>query len=136
MSKFFVEYTHRKSGDGFQSHTLYQAINYHYCKRDYAQALDVHKFIRDFDRFDYEIFDEHGNHAAYFSLTLSEDMHLGKVASYIALFVVPKYRGNKEIAKLIKWYSERFAKTFGAKYIAKVKHVSPLKRIETYKEVK
>lgn len=136
MFKFFVEYNHRKSGSCLPSNSLYQAISYHYCEGNNECTEKVVKFICDFDRVDYEILDEHGDHAAYFSMIINEDMHLGKIASYVVLFIVPKYRGNKEIAELIKWYSERFAKTFGCKYIAKVKHISPLKRIETFKEVK
>jgi hypothetical protein len=135
MSKFFVEYQHKKQGQTF-NHELFEAVKKHYCANDYKSAEKVWHFVSDFDRVDYEIFNEHGKHVGYFSLVLNEDMHLGKIASYITLFVVPQCRCNKEIAKLIKWYSERFAKTFGAKYITKVKHVSPLKRIETYKEVK
>lgn len=135
MSKFFVEYQRKKSREVIDMR-LHDAIRYHYCDNKFGEAERVVDFIRDFTRVDYEILNENGKHVGYFSMVVNDDMHLGKVASYVTLFVVESCRGNKEILKLIKWYSERFAKTFGCKYIAKVKHVSPLKRIETFKEVK
>lgn len=134
MSNFFVEYEKFKSGH-YAGHEVREAFTKHYCNGNYTESDKVFAFLASFDRYDYKVLNYRGEIIAYFSLIVQEDMHLGRIASYPVLFITHKYRGNREVLKLIKWYSERFASTFKCKYISKVKHVSPTKRIETFKEV-
>lgn len=135
MSNFFVEHTKFKSGN-YPSGDIREAFAKHYCAGNYTEADKILVFLASFDRYDYTVFDSRGKIVAYFSLVVQEDMHLGYMASYPVLFITEAYRNNRELLKTIKWYSERFANTHHCRYISKVKHVSPTKRIETIKEVR
>lgn len=139
MSKFYVEYQRVTSGramlpEGYNITEDY--IKHKHGELNLYALSQLRNFITDFDRTEYVIKAVSGKVAGGFVITANEDMHLGRVACYICLWVNPKLKNNLEIAKLIKWYSDRFAKTFNCKYVAKVKHVSKSKRIETFREVK
>lgn len=135
MPNFYVTYEKIPEGRA-PSQSIRDTIVSVYCHGDYNEADRITDFVSSFDRVEYSIWNSNGRFVGAFSLTLSEDMHLGRVVQYPMLYVLNACRGNREVLQLINWYSNRFAKSHNAKFIAKVKHVSPSKRIETFKEVK